>query len=166
MSELKVEILTMPAANFGPDNPLPELIASANASGDRQNGLDAADSHPSYLAANGCLPYLFQDGYTRKRRSRNFKAITLENDFLRATFLPELGGRLWSLLHKNSGRELVEVNPVCQPANFALCNAWVSGGVEWNIGVIGHAAHTVSSIFAGRLKDADGQAEKAKNACL
>ena len=154
MSELSIETLTMPAADFGPANPLPSLLPLVNASGDRQSGPDAADPHPSYRTSNGCLPYLLKDGYNRLLRPRNFKAIVLENDFLRAAFLPELGGRLWSLLHKKSGRELVEVNPVCQPVNFALRNAWLSGGVEWNIGVIGHTAHTCSPLFAGRVDEA------------
>ena len=62
-----------------------------------------------------------------------FRVAVLENDHLRATFLLELGGRLWSLLHKPTGRELLSVNPVFQPANLAIRNAWFSGGVEWNI---------------------------------
>ena len=79
-----------------------------------------------------------QDGYTRLRQPREFQVAVLENEILRATFLIEYGGRLWSLLHKPSGRELLDRNPVFQPANLALRNAWFSGGVEWNIGTIGH----------------------------
>ncbi len=118
MSELRVETYTMPAANLGPDNPLPPLDI--------------------------CLPHGLQDDYDRTRTERKFRAVVLENEVLRATFLTELGGRLWSLLHKPSGRELLYVNPVFQPANLAIRNAWFSGGVEWNIAVRGHTAYTCS----------------------
>jgi Domain of unknown function (DUF5107) len=49
------------------------------------------------------------------------------------------GGRLWSLVHKPTGRELLHRNPNFWPANLALRNAWVAGGVEWNLGTIGHS---------------------------
>ena len=102
------------------------------------------------------LPYTAQDGYNRRRRPRGFRVAVLENEILRATFLLELGGRLWSLLHKPSGRELLSVNPVFQPANLALRNAWFSGGVEWNIGTIGHSPFTCAPLFAARVERPDG----------
>jgi len=37
---------------------------------------------------------------------------------MRATFLLELGGRLWSLVHTPTGRELLHVNPIFQPGNL------------------------------------------------
>jgi hypothetical protein len=97
-----------------------------------------------------------QDGYTRRLRPRDFRVAVLENEVLRATFLLELGGRLWSLVHKPSGRELLAVNPVFQPANLAIRNAWFSGGVEWNIGTIGHSPFTCSPVFAARVQRDDG----------
>jgi tetratricopeptide (TPR) repeat protein len=102
------------------------------------------------------LPYTLQDGYNRQRCPREFRVAVLENEVLRATFLLELGGRLWSLFHKPSGRELLAVNPVFQPANLALRNAWFSGGVEWNIGMIGHSPLTCSPLFASRVERNDG----------
>ena len=62
------------------------------------------------------------------------RVAVLENEFLRATVALDLGGRLLSLYDRRAGRELLYVNPVVQPANLALRNAWFSGGVEWNIG--------------------------------
>jgi len=97
-----------------------------------------------------------QDGYTRRLHPREFRVAVLENEWLRATFLLELGGRLWSLVHKSSGRELLYVNPVFQPANLALRNAWFSGGVEWNIGTIGHSPFTCAPLFAARVERSDG----------
>jgi hypothetical protein len=80
----------------------------------------------------------------------------LENDTLKATFMLELGGRLRSLIHKPTGRELREANPVFQPANLAVRNAWLSGGVEWNIGMLGHFPLTCAPLFAGRITTPDG----------
>ncbi len=45
------------------------------------------------------------------------------------TLLPGLGGRIHSLHHKPTGRELLCTNPVLQPADFALNGAWFSGGI-------------------------------------
>jgi len=80
----------------------------------------------------------------------------LENEALRASFFLELGGRMWSLVHKPSGRELLEANPIFQPANLAIRNAWFSGGVEWNIGLRGHCPFTCSPVFAARVQGPDG----------
>jgi hypothetical protein len=70
--------------------------------------------------------------------------------------LLEFGGRLWSLVHKPSGRELLEVNPVFQLANLAIRNAWFSGGVEWNIGTLGHSPFTCSPLFACQIEGGNG----------
>src|SRR5688500_8073375 len=144
MTELRLETLRIPAADIGPENPLPPFgrprlqpVLSGKPEGD-----PAAGYLPDFL------PYTVQDGYTRQRQPRDPNVAVLENDVLRATFLLEYGGRLWSILHKPSGRELLYVNPIFQPANLAIRNAWFSGGVEWNMGVIGHTPFTVSPLFA------------------
>ena len=75
---------------------------------------------------------------------------------LTATFLPGYGGRLWSLVHRPTGRELLHRNPILQPANLALRDAWLAGGVEWNIGATGHWPLTCSPLHAVRLSAPDG----------
>ncbi len=102
------------------------------------------------------LPYRFQDRFSRKRAKLQFKQILMENEHLKATFLPELGGRLSSLIDKATGRELLSRNPVFQPGNLAIRKAWFSGGIEWNIGQVGHAFHTCSSVFAATVHGEDG----------
>ncbi|MCP4544119.1 MAG: DUF5107 domain-containing protein [Chloroflexi bacterium] len=158
MSELRVESWTMPAVDLGPENPLAplgikrELHVVENASGIPDTMLE----NMAYGHLPNILPYTMQDGYTRRRQPRDFRVAVLENEFLRATFLLEFGGRLWSLVHKPSERELLDVNPVFQPANLAIRNAWFSGGVEWNIGTIGHSPFTCSPLFAARVEGPEG----------
>jgi tetratricopeptide (TPR) repeat protein len=158
MSELRFEDYIIPAATLGPDNPLPQLDARPDVHGEIPLDPSVPEEEGRHVGFGGrstCLPYRLQDRYDRTRRPRAFHAAVLENEHLRAVFLPELGGRLWSLLHKPSGRELLDANPVFQPANLAIRNAWFSGGVEWNIGIIGHSPFTCSPIFAARLHAAD-----------
>ena len=158
MSELRVTTWTMPAAGLGAENPLPPLLTPA--------ALTRVEPSPHlpfddqrYLGwgcAPSLLPYRLQDGYDREKQPRDFLALVLENEHLRATFLPELGGRLWSLVSKPDERELLYVNPVFQPANLAVRDAWFSGGVEWNASIPGHSPLTCSPLFAARLSRPDG----------
>ncbi|MCL2813983.1 MAG: DUF5107 domain-containing protein [Oscillospiraceae bacterium] len=103
------------------------------------------------------LPYKMQDNYQRKRDLCAVKTAVLENDILKATFLPGFGGRLYSLYNKRGNRELLFCNPVIQPANIAIRNAWLSGGIEWNIGRTGHTYHTCAPVFFQRCEDTNGE---------
>lgn len=158
MNELRLETIMLPAAELGAENPLPPI------SGGRDlHAIEATPDIPDEMIQNmayghlpNVMPYTMQDGYTRHRQERAFKTAVLENEILKATFLLELGGRLWSLLHKPSGRELLAKNPVFQPANLALRNAWFSGGIEWNIGAIGHSPFTCAPLFAAKVEADDG----------
>lgn len=159
MTELRLETLTMPGAEVGPENPLPDLSAFGRVPGAPAADASVPESARTYLGygcGEGLLPYRAQDGYGRDRRPRPFRTAVLENDLLRATFLLDHGGRLRSLYHKGERRELVYVNPVFQPCNFAVRNAWVSGGVEWNCGVPGHTPLTCSPVFAASVRSDEG----------
>ena len=99
------------------------------------------------------LPYCMQDRYDTKRKMQEYPTVVLENEILRAEFLPDLGGRLYSLYDKSTGKELLFKNPVFQPANLAIRNAWFSGGIEWNIAQTGHTYTTCSPVYFARVKD-------------
>ncbi|NLF31265.1 MAG: DUF5107 domain-containing protein [Planctomycetes bacterium] len=160
MTTLTFATLTLPAASLGPENPLPVLAPPHRPSkpaGTYDPSLTEEDTRHFGYGRVGMLPHRLQDGYDRRRRPRTLRTAVLENGILRATFVPELGGRLWSLVHKSSGRELLYVNPVFQPANLAIRNAWFSGGVEWNIGWPGHHAQTCSPLFAAACEDGSGR---------
>jgi hypothetical protein len=106
-------------------------------------------------AAGGrVLPYHPLGSYSRESVDTTTVTAILENDHLRATFLPELGGRLWSLWDKSEGRELLhQANPL-QAANLALRNAWFAGGVEWNLGTRGHWPLTFEPVHTSWVESA------------
>ncbi|MCX4884975.1 DUF5107 domain-containing protein [Streptomyces sp. NBC_00847] len=160
VTTIRREVLTLPAAQAGPDNPLPPLrmLHEVHRIEDRDR-----DELPRDMARQvglaplrSLLPVRVRDGYGRAREPREIDALVIENDRLRATVLPGLGGRVASLLHKPTGRELLYRNPVFQPANFALNGAWYSGGIEWNIGATGHTALSCSPLHAARVPAPDG----------
>ena len=103
------------------------------------------------------LPYTVQDRYDRNRKECDIRTIVMENDFIKAEFLPDWGGRLWSLVDKTEGRELLYKNGVLQPANLAIRNAWFSGGIEWNVGQYGHAFTTCSTVGFASVRASDGE---------
>ena len=93
------------------------------------------------------LPYTFQDSYDTPEEELHFQAAVLENKYLKAVFLPELGGRLWSLRDKENGRDLLLENTRLLPCNLGIRNAWFAGGVEFNCGRRGHDEQTMSPRF-------------------
>ncbi len=103
------------------------------------------------------LPYKMQKTYTREVYDIEYTAAVLENEHLKAVFLPGLGGRLWSLYDKDMKRDIVYKNDAVRFGNLALRNAWCAGGVEWNIGIKGHSPITCDPMFAQRVKTESGE---------
>jgi len=67
----------------------------------------------------------------------DYEGVVLENSYLRLTFLPELGGRLYSAVVKSTGQEIFYHNPVVKPSRYGVlepyeANWWLAtGGMEW-----------------------------------
>ncbi len=158
MTSLCTGTLDLPKAAIGPVDPLPPVVGppvAPYALADRDLPAEIV-RNARYGAVRTLMPYLLQNGYTRSRESGTLRTAVLDNGILRATVALELGGRLWSLVDLRTGRELLYRNPVLQPANLALRNAWFAGGVEWNIGTRGHSPTTCSPLHAARVDGPDG----------
>ncbi len=159
MSKCYIEPYVIPSANMGKESPLPDIKNNAyiHAKIEVTERVSAEDKkHIGDGMIPTLLPYSEQNGYDRNRADKIYRAVILENEFLKATFLPELGGRLWSLIDKQTGKDLLYRNPVFQPGNLALRNAWFSGGVEFNVSIKGHNPLTCDSLFARKIKMQDG----------
>lgn len=152
---LKFENLTLFVADLGEENPLAD-IKNINYIHAGYKMSESAKEHRLEHLGEGMidsmLPYLQQDNYNRLLKRKTFKAAILENSKLKAIFLPELGGRLWSLYDKHSRRELLYKNDKIFFGNLSLRNAWFCGGVEWNVSIKGHNPLTCSPMFAAILE--------------
>lgn len=101
-------------------------------------------------------PYTQQNAYTEEQETAVQVAV-LENDFLYAEFLPTLGGRLWKLFDKKKQRDILYTNDVIRFRNLSIRNAWFSGGVEWNCGIIGHTPFTCCAMYCAAVTGKNGE---------
>jgi hypothetical protein len=78
---------------------------------------------------------------TPRLATRYLPAIVMENEFLRLTFLPDLGGRLFQVTLKPTNQNLFYNNSVLKPTNWGPSNqgGWLAvGGIEWALPVNEH----------------------------
>jgi len=148
MSSLTMTKKMFRGSPLGGDSPLPSLAAASIIQNEIQCTLPENDpSFIGYGKVNRLYPYTQQDRYTRELVDIEVDVAILENDRLKAVFLPGYGGRLWQLWDKEKQCDLLYTNDVLRPSNLGLRNAWISGGVEWNCGVIGHHPFTSAPMF-------------------
>ncbi len=157
MTTLRFGELTIRSGHLGKESDLPSILPVYNIQTEKSAKLDEDDEiYFDIGRIRSIFPYNQQDLYDRALEPHTFRSAVLENEALKAVFLLEHGGRLWSLFDKKADRELLYVNDAIRYGNLALRNAWFSGGVEWNIGMIGHSPFTCSPLFTARLEAEDG----------
>lgn len=152
--------LAVTGSNPGPDSTLP-AYRPIRAMTTSSVGADASPQMRARVARGRLrspLPYGVQSDYDRGDRRRDLPAVTLDNGILRATVLPTLGGRVWSLRDLRADRELLLVPERLRFAGFALTDAWFAGGIEWNLGSTGHATTTCRPMHAAVVDSPTGQA--------
>ncbi len=90
------------------------------------------------------MPYyrLDRDRYDPGRvENRTFTLILLENDYLKLSILPELGGRIYQAIFKPTGNNVFYQNPVLKPSPWGppQMGWWLAvGGMEWGLPVEEH----------------------------
>ena len=100
---------------------------------------DLPDKNPMFLetrvyqgSSGKVYPLPFTGRIAEKPVDRKWKAIWIENEFIRAMVLPEIGGRIHVLQDKTNGYDLIYNQPVIKPALVGLAGPWISGGIEFN----------------------------------
>lgn len=86
-----------------------------------------------YQGSSGRVyPLPLIDRVAEATREIEWDAVHLENEYLYAMILPQIGGRIHVLRDKTNGYDLIYNQPVIKPALVGLAGPWASGGIEFN----------------------------------
>ncbi len=134
---IREEHRTIKTYPFSDPNPIPSLGINAKVA-------------PFY-------PYFIFDGYTNEAIDKPWKVVTLENEFIEVTVLPEQGGKVMGAIEKSTGEEFVYLNDVQKFRAIGIRGPWTSGGIEHNFGLdLGHAPWTATEVDYILKENADG----------
>ncbi|RPH73966.1 DUF5107 domain-containing protein, partial [bacterium] len=105
----------IPTYVMGADEPSPIFYTGRNIQG----------------AAGHFYPYAAQIKLGDTLTDVAWDMVYLENEYLKVTILPALGGKLFSAIDKTNGHELFHRNSTIKPDFIGTLGAWISGGIEW-----------------------------------
>jgi tetratricopeptide (TPR) repeat protein len=128
--------ITIPTYRLGPPDPNPPFAL--------------VNPHPVY-------PYPMLDDLSDQRAPQTYRAIYLENQYLKITILPELGGHVYSVYDKLNHREMLYRNRVVKYGLVGPRGAWIAGGMEFSF-PFAHTTDTVSTVESALHQNADGSA--------
>ena len=97
MTKLLFEKYPILAAKLGEDSALPDIHVNSYIRANITVSDKISEEDGKYIGKgmiSSLLPYKISDNYGRERAMRDFNTAILENEYIRAVFLPELGGRL------------------------------------------------------------------------
>jgi len=100
---------------------------------------EPADPNPMFLerrvyqgSSGKVYPNPFTDRVSTEKTDRSYRAVYLENEYVRLMMLPEIGGRIHIGHDKTNGYDFFYRQHVIKPALVGLLGPWISGGVEFN----------------------------------
>ena len=97
-----------------------------------------SDPDPVASPRDGVYPYWHFSGFTTHSEKKKWKTVTLENQWIKVVAFPEIGGKVWSAIDKTTNRAFLYDNGVVKFRDIAMRGPWVSGGIEFNFGILGH----------------------------
>src|SRR5438046_28579 len=114
-------------------------------------------------------PYTMRKEVTDRRAEHQWRSIYLENEYLKCSVLPDLGGHIYTCIDKISGQPMFYANPSIKKARIGYRGAWAAFGVEFNFPVshnwvsmspvdFAHAGHEdgSASVTVGNIDGASG----------
>jgi tetratricopeptide (TPR) repeat protein len=102
-------------------------------------------------------PYTLRENLTNQRVPHDWRAVYLENEYLKCSVLPDIGGHLYTCLDKISGQSMFYANPSIKKANIGYRGAWAAFGIEFNFPV-SHNWVSMSPVQFSFAEHEDGSA--------
>lgn len=85
---------------------------------------------PTAFDPNGVYPYVSYAETSNRPVLKKYRFIVLENDHVKITICPDLGGKVTSMIHKPSGKEVLYVPDVVRYTRILPRFYFVAGGIE------------------------------------
>lgn len=85
---------------------------------------------PTAFDPNGVYPYMSYAETSNRPVAKKYRFVTLENEHLKVTICPDLGGKVYSMIHKPSGKEVLYVPDVVRYTRILPRFYFVAGGIE------------------------------------
>ncbi|MFB3828093.1 MAG: DUF5107 domain-containing protein [Bryobacteraceae bacterium] len=102
-------------------------------------------------------PYTIRDKLTGEKIEQKWRALYLENEYLKCSVLPDIGGHLYSCTDKVNGAEMFYANPSIKKALIGYRGAWAAFGIEFNFPV-SHNWVSMSPVDFAMVQNPDGSA--------
>jgi tetratricopeptide (TPR) repeat protein len=126
---------------FTPKNPLTEPVLAEEFTIEYPTyPVGEPERHPLFFekrvyqgSSGKVYPLPFIDKVFDVPEVRSYRAVRLENRFVRVLLLPEIGGRVHAIQDKTNGDyDILYHQKVIKPALVGLSGPWISGGIEFN----------------------------------
>jgi hypothetical protein len=92
--------------------------------------LTACGPVPTALDPNGVYPYVSYCETANRPAPQKYTFVVLENRYIKVTISPDIGGKVTSIVHKGSGKEVLYVPQVIRPTRILPRFYFVAGGIE------------------------------------
>jgi Flp pilus assembly protein TadD len=110
-----------------------------------------------YATNRFSYPYTLRTEITSHRVPHDLRAIYLENEYLKCSVLPDIGGHLYTCVDEISGQPMFYANPSLKKAKIGYRGAWAAFGVEFNFPV-SHNWVSMSPVDFAYAAKSDGSA--------
>ncbi|MCU7548844.1 DUF5107 domain-containing protein [Chitinophagaceae bacterium LB-8] len=85
---------------------------------------------PTAFDPNGVYPYVSYAETSNRPVLKKYRFVVLENSQMKVTICPDLGGKVTSMIHKASGKEVLYVPDVIRYTRILPRFYFVAGGIE------------------------------------
>ncbi len=120
----------------------------------------APDPNPpfdAFATSRFNYPYTLRENITDHSVPHTWRAVYLENEYLKCSILPDIGGHLYTCTDKINGQPMFYANPSIKKANIGYRGAWAAFGIEFNFPV-SHNWVSMSPVPFSFAKHPDGSA--------
>ena len=92
--------------------------------------LTPAGPVPTAFDPNGVYPYMSYSETSNRPVPKKYRFVVLENDKIKITICPDLGGKVFSIVHKPSNKEVLYVPDVIRYTRILPRFYFIAGGIE------------------------------------